>query len=88
MLAEDFDQDNDIALISTFPDYENEPEMAFVYLENLGGYQFKERIIEEVDLGRWFLLEKGDVDKDGDIDLLVSSFTYVFSPVPDTFTEL
>ena len=90
VLAEDFDQDNDIdiALISTFPDYENEPEMAFVYLENLGGYQFKERIIEEVDLGRWFLLEKGDVDKDGDIDLLVSSFTYVFSPVPDTFTEL
>jgi len=90
VLTEDFDQDNDIdiALVSTFPDYENESEMAFVYLENLGGYQFKERIIEEVDLGRWFLLEKGDVDKDGDIDLLVSSFTYVFSPVPDNFTEL
>ncbi|MGB0838040.1 MAG: FG-GAP-like repeat-containing protein [Flavobacteriaceae bacterium] len=82
--AADFDEDNDIdiALISTFPDYENLPEMAFIYLENLGGFEFKEQVIEEVNLGRWFLMDKGDIDHDGDIDIMISSFSYVFSPVP------
>ena len=89
LVAEDFDQDNDIdiALVSTFPDYANYPEMAFIYLENLGDFNFKENIIEDVNLGRWFLLDKGDVDKDGDIDILISSFTYTFSPVPDEFQK-
>jgi predicted nucleotidyltransferase len=89
LVAEDFDQDNDIdiALVSTFPDYENYPEMAFIYLENLGDFNFKENIIEDVNLGRWFLLDKGDIDNDGDIDILISSFTYTFSPVPDEFQK-
>ena len=89
LVTEDFDQDNDIdiALVSTFPDYENHPEMAFIYLENLGGFNFKENIIEDVNFGRWFLLDKGDIDKDGDIDILISSFTYTFSPVPNEFQK-
>jgi len=40
-----------------------------------------------VNLGRWFLLDKGDIDNDGDIDILISSFTYTFSPVPDEFQK-
>ena len=48
---------------------------------------FKENIIEDVNLGRWFLLDNGDIDKDGDIDILISSFTYTFSPVPDEFQK-
>jgi predicted nucleotidyltransferase len=89
LVAEDFDQDNDIdiALVSTFPDYENHPEMAFIYLENLGDFNFKENIIEDVNFGRWFLLDKGDIDQDGDIDILISSFTYTFSPVPNEFQK-
>ena len=89
LVTEDFDQDNDIdiALVSTFPDYENHHEMAFIYLENLGGFNFKENIIEDVNFGRWFLLDKGDIDKDGDIDILISSFTYTFSPVPNEFQK-
>ena len=87
--AADFDEDKDIdiALISTFPDYDNLPEMAFIYLENQGGFNFKEQIIEEVNLGRWFLMDKGDIDQDGDIDLMISSFSYVFSPVPPEFQQ-
>jgi len=89
IVAEDFDKDNDvdIAVVSTFPDYENYPEMAFLYLNNLGNYNFEENIISDVDLGRWFLLDKGDIDNDGDIDIFLSSFTYTFSPVPDSFKK-
>jgi len=89
LVAEDFDKDNDIdiALISTFPDYENYPEMAFIYLENLGDFNFKENIIEDVNFGRWFLLDKGDIDNDGDVDIIISSFTYTFSPVPFEFQK-
>jgi hypothetical protein len=61
--------------------------MAFIYLENLGDFNFKENIIEDVNFGRWFLLDKGDIDKDGDIDILISSFTYTFSPVPNEFQK-
>ncbi len=87
--AADFDEDNDIdiALISTFPDYDNLPEMAFIYLENQGDFNFEEQIIDEVNLGRWFLMDKGDIDQDGDIDLMISSFSYVFSPVPSEFQQ-
>lgn len=51
MAAADFDEHNDIdiALISTFPDYENLLELAFIYLENLEGFEFKELVIEEVN---------------------------------------
>lgn len=91
LIARDFDQDNDIdiALISTFPDYENKPEMSFVYLENENAleYQFKSHTIKDHSLGRWFLLDAGDVDQDGDQDIILSSFSYVFTPVPNNLSK-
>ena len=32
-------------------------------------------------------MDKGDVDADGDMDILLSSFTYVFTPVPDNLSK-
>ncbi|MEM8928538.1 MAG: VCBS repeat-containing protein [Bacteroidota bacterium] len=90
-LADDFDQDGDMdfGIISTFPDYENGPERSFVYLENrdAGTYQFETKVLDEPNLGRWFLMDKGDIDSDGDIDILLSSFTYVFTPVPNELAK-
>ena len=86
VLAHDFDEDGDIdfGLISTFPDYERMPQFSFVYLENYNTkkYRFNTKILERPNAGRWFLMDKGDIDNDGDMDILLSSFTYVFTPVP------
>ncbi|NER17386.1 FG-GAP repeat domain-containing protein [Spongiivirga citrea] len=91
LLARDFDQDQDIdiALISTFPDYDNKPELSFVYLENenAANYQFKSYTLKDHALGRWFLMDAGDVDQDGDQDIILSSFSYVFTPVPDALSK-
>jgi hypothetical protein len=90
-VADDFDQDGDydFAVISTFPDYDNAPDLAVVYLENVNTetFEFKAFKFEESNLSRWFLLDKGDVDQDGDTDIILSAFTYVFTPVPERFSE-
>jgi len=91
VLAHDFDQDGDLdfGLISTFPNYGEAPERSFVYLENLDAeaYVFQTKILPQPNLGRWFLMDKGDVDQDGDMDILLSSFTYVFTPVPNQLSQ-
>lgn len=92
LIARDFDKDNDIdlAIISTFPDYTNAPELSFIYLENTDTkmYNFKSHTLKNPQLGRWFLMDAGDVDNDGDDDIILSSFTYVFTPVPDELSKL
>ncbi len=85
-VTNDFDEDGDFdfGIISNFPDYENEPYCSFVYLENKSSdsFDFIPFTMKESTLGRWFLMDTGDVDLDGDIDIILSSFTYSFSPVP------
>ncbi|WP_350285892.1 VCBS repeat-containing protein [uncultured Croceitalea sp.] len=91
VLARDFDQDGDLdfALLSTFPDYERTPHLSFVYLENNNSntFDFTTRVLEDANAGRWFLMDAADIDNDGDDDLVLSSFTYVFTPVPERLAE-
>ncbi|HKJ48182.1 MAG TPA: VCBS repeat-containing protein, partial [Christiangramia sp.] len=71
VVARDFEQDGDIdfALIATFPDYEEDPMRSFVYLENKNqqGYEFTSSTFEAVNEARWFLMDAGDIDGDGDL---------------------
>ena len=78
----DFDQDGDldIAAISFFPDFENQPERSFVYLENQGDGQLLERTFPEVTLGRWITMDAGDIDLDGDLDILLGSLAFEVVP--------
>lgn len=72
----DLDGDLDIAAISFFPDYVRYPEESFIYLENKGNLKFDDYSFPESTKGRWIVMDAGDMDGDGDIDLALGSFVY------------
>ncbi|MDH5397645.1 MAG: VCBS repeat-containing protein [Cyclobacteriaceae bacterium] len=88
-IPEDFDLDGDIdiAVISYFPDYENSPEESFVYLENQGDYDFKAWTNDYSTEGKWLIMEKGDIDLDGDQDLILGSSILVTNSVPKQLSD-
>lgn len=89
--AADFDADGDIdfAVTSFFPDYDNNPKESFVYLENTSSsaFQFQAYTFEGADEGRWIVMESGDIDQDGDVDIVLGSFTYSPAFTPKAFSD-
>jgi hypothetical protein len=83
-LARDFDQDGDIDIAATsfFPDYKNSLKESFVYLENLGGLVFSPATFRQSMAGRWLRMDAGDIDQDGDLDILLGSYIHGPSEVP------
>lgn len=83
-VARDFDGDGDldVAAISFFPDYNKSPEESFVYLENRGNGRYSAFTFRESISGRWLTMDVGDVDGDGDIDIVLGSYIRGPSAVP------
>lgn len=73
-MARDFDGDGDrdLATISYFPD-PAELEESFVFLENKGSLAFRPYTIPSGGLGNWITMDAGDVDADGDEDIVIGS---------------
>jgi hypothetical protein len=76
-IARDFDNDGDldIATISFFADYLNEPEEGFIYLKNEGDFKFQPYSLPEAENGRWLTMDAGDFDGDGKTDLMLGNFS-------------
>ncbi len=81
VLGEDFDKDGDtdFAVISYFAEYDHVGNESFVYLENIDptNFGFQSYTLDNSDKGRWLVMDKGDPDSDGDIDILIGSFVLV-----------
>lgn len=75
----DLDGDMDLAAISFYPDYSREN---FVLLDNQGGPHFKAFTVDEARAGRWMVMDAGDLDGDGDIDLALGSFVMGPTTIP------
>ncbi len=87
VIARDFDQDNDIdfAVSSFFPDYKNYRKESFLFLENTNEkkFEFIVQNFQESDAGRWMVMTSGDIDHDGDEDIILGSTTQPFGFVPE-----
>ncbi|MCX8108743.1 MAG: VCBS repeat-containing protein, partial [Verrucomicrobiae bacterium] len=74
--ARDYDGDGDldIAAISYFPDWINSPRESFVYLENQGQFNFTASTFPECISGHWIVMDSGDLDADGDADIVLGCY--------------
>lgn len=81
VLDADGDGDLDIAANSFFPDYRGRMEESFVLWRNQGGGRFEPEAFEEIPSGRWMTLDAGDLDGDGDDDLVLGAANWVAFPV-------
>lgn len=77
----DLDGDVDIAAISFFPDYQNNAQESFVYLQNDGSFNFSATTFADNTMGRWIVMDADDMDEDGDLDLVLGSLA--FEVIPD-----
>ncbi len=91
VVARDFDDDGDVdlAVACNFADFQNQPEAAFVYLEQLNSdpsLSFRAATTPMALDGRWLIMEADDYDNDGDFDIALGSFTLNPSSAPMNLT--
>ena len=82
-LPHDFDQDGDldIATVSFFPNFQNQPNESFIFLENDGRGGYRPYSFHQAGMGRWIVMDSGDIDQDGDEDIVLGSLA--FEVIPD-----
>jgi hypothetical protein len=76
--VDDFDEDGDLDffVISFFPSPSQTPRQDLVYFRQSDQGEFEPFVIQENINAHWLTLTKGDLDQDGDIDLVVGSFEF------------
>ncbi len=85
----DFDNDGDIDIVSIafYPDYEKRPEESFIYWENSGDNTYKKYTFSGFAEGRWLTMDVGDMDGDGDKDIIIGNAFIPVGHVPESYIE-
>lgn len=73
--AQDFDNDGDIdlAAIAFNPEFNSSEREDFVLLRQTQNLDFKPEIYPDVSEGRWLTMDAGDLDGDGDADIVLGA---------------
>lgn len=78
LVAEDFDKDGslEMAVVSFFPDFRNDERVDWLYFDSL---EVENKAVFRLPvplLGKWLTISSGDIDLDGDLDILTGSFMF------------
>ncbi|MGB5820647.1 MAG: VCBS repeat-containing protein [Saonia sp.] len=78
VLADDYDLDGDIdfAVTAFFRDMDSAPDEGFVFLENKTSehFDFRAYTFKGNFASSWLIMDNGDYDLDGDLDILLGAF--------------
>lgn len=82
-IANDFDLDGDLDIVSIayFADFQHQPGEALLYFENPGNMEnpgkmkFIPYSVKGALAGRWIAMQAGDLDSDGDPDVVLGNFS-------------
>jgi len=77
----------DIAVISFYPDYRRSPRESFLYLENVGKFQYRAYSFPASISARWITMDVGDVDGDGAPDIVLGAHNNGPTFVPQPLKE-
>ena len=73
-LARDFDRDGDVDITAVaFFTGDTPRQEGWVYLEQQPDFQFHASTVPIHPLGRWITLDAGDLDQDGDLDIMLGN---------------
>jgi hypothetical protein len=77
-IARDFDLDGDLdlAMIAFYSEPSMTQNESFLYFQNQGNLNFKVSNLNIPFGGRWMVMDAGDADQDGDLDILLGNFQF------------
>ncbi|MEO6220085.1 MAG: VCBS repeat-containing protein, partial [Ginsengibacter sp.] len=85
----DFDNDGDIDIVSIafYPDFQKRPEESFIFWENSGDNTYNKYTFSGFAEGRWLTMDAGDMDGDGDQDIIIGNAFIPVGHVPQSLIE-